>query len=378
MQSQVTSTDCSRVPSRLYTMASASVLTISAVVLGIAYIYRYTFVLTPLFYDEAHTTLSFPLPEFSGLKYWALYIYFITRSLLRRLPLVAQEKLSPTQKDGDLKDKYTLSGAISLEIPFHTSPADVIRYNRAAKTAGIDTISHLLHLMLFLSAATEPAMLLLLTKRNCPMDPVGGVNVRNRFEIVDSELLGSKLKEVMGSQEEGVVREQGWKVKTRLDPNLNKVKRGWEVTIVVELVSGTNVLYRQFFTFLQFAKHSKPPLQDDKPSDPEITSGTSIRLTSNDPYLWATLSKDYNPIHFSSTLARLFGFKSMIAHGNHVLAKGLAKLDVDREGMKYMEVEFRRPAFIPSELKVSSSKTDGGGEIVLGIKEKASVVARYG
>ena len=357
----------------LLTMPSAVAIALYSGVLGIAYIYRYTFVLTPLFYNEAHTVLSFPLPEFTGLKYWTLYIYLITRSLLRRLPFLAQKKLSPTQKDGD---NYTIPGdPISLEIPFRTSPSDLIRYNRAAKTSGIDTISHSLHLMLFLSAVTEPAMLLLLTKINCPMDPVGGVNVRNRFEIVDPQLLDSKLKEVMASQEE-MVQEQGWKVKTRLDPNLRKVKRGWEVTIAVELVLGNDILYRQFFTFLQFAKHSIPASSEINHTDPEITPSTSVSLISNDPYLWATLSKDYNPIHFSSTLARLFGFKSMIAHGNHVLAKGLAKLDVDGEGMRFMEVEFRRPAFIPSELDVSVDK--GGRCVVLGIKGKASVIARYG
>jgi acyl dehydratase len=352
-------------------MPSVLAIALYSGVLGIAYIYRYTFVLTPLFFNEVHTILQFPLSEFTGLKYWTLYIYFITRSLLRRLPFLAQKKLSPTEKDGD---SYTMPGIpISLEIPFQASAPDLIRYNRAAKTSGIDTTSHPLHLMLFLSAVTEPAMLLLLSKINCPMDPVGGVNVRNRFEIIDPQLLGKKLVEVMS--EEGVM-EQGWKVRTRLDPNLRKVKRGWEVTIVVELVSGNDILYRQFFTFLQFAKHSTPAPSDINHTDPEITPSTSASLSSKDPYLWATLSKDYNPIHFSSTLAKLFGFKSMIAHGNHVLAKGLAKLDLNGEGMRFMEVEFRRPVFIPSELDVSVDK--GERSIVLGIKGKASVVARYG
>jgi hypothetical protein len=352
-------------------MPSALAIALYAGVLGIAYIYRYTFVLTPLFYNEAHTVLQFPLPEFTGLKYWTLYIYFITRSLLRRIPFLAQRKLSPTQKD---EDSYTMPGnPISLEIPFQTSAPDLIRYNRAAKTSGIDTISHPLHLMLFLSAVTEPAMLLLLTKINCPMDPVGGVNVRNRFEIVDGELLRKELEDAMS--EDGVM-EQGWTVKTRLDPNMRKVKSGWEVTIVIELVLGDDILYRQFFTFLQFAKHITPAPSDINHTDPEIIPSVSVSLTSNDPYLWAALSKDYNPIHFSSKLARLFGFKSMIAHGNHVLAKGLAKVDIDGEGMEFMEVEFRRPVFIPSELDVSVDKGERG--IVLGIKGKASVVARYG
>ena len=211
------------------------------------------------------------------------------------------------------------------------------------------------------------------------MDPIGGVNVRNRFEIVEPDLLEVRLRKAVGAQEEGVVKDQKWIVKTRLDPNLKMVKRGWEVTIIVELVSGTNVLYRQFFTFLQFAKHPIPPQQEDRSNDPaETTPTTSIRLLPTDPSLWAALSKDYNPIHFSSTLARLFGFNSMIAHGNHVLAKGLAKLeDLDVEGIKSMEVEFRRPVFIPCELDVSTQNGQGEGEVVLSIKGKSSVFARY-
>jgi hypothetical protein len=263
----------------------------------------------------------------------------------------------------------------------------MIRYNRAAKTVGIDTSTHPLHLMLFLSAATEPAMLLLLSKANCPVDPVGAVNVRNRFELVDRALLEEKLKEAINTDierdvDDKDVQDQEWKLVARLDPNVKKVKKGWEVMVIIELVTNSEtVLYRQSFTFLQFAKHKNPIIADSKRSDEEGKEGETsqvgvVNMTNKDPGLWAELSKDYNPIHFSTLVAKAFGFRTKIAHGNHVLAKGLAKIPNTTEvkGITTMEVEFRRPVFVPCELEVGQ----GEGEVALGIKGKVHVVARFG
>jgi hypothetical protein len=379
-------------------MPSAVEYTLYAAALGLAYIVRYTVSLSPLFSNTARTILHFPLDEFSGIKYWALFIYFIARSILYKIPFLRKDpesftttsKAIPKTRDGDHRKEQgdvLLRRPISLEIPFRTSPADLLRYNRAAKTSG-DTLSSSLHTMLFLSAVTEPAMLLLLGKWNCPIDPVGSVNVRNRFEIVNPTILDKKLREVMsrGDEDTSVVR-QRWKVRVKIDENLTKVKRGWEVVVIVELVGGEDILYRQFFTFLQFANHSIPPPLPTTSNSEKLgpnTSNTTITLSSNDPSLWAELSKDYNPIHFSSLIARLFGFKGKIAHGNQVLAKGLARLDSEEKGskgkmsMSWMEVEFRRPVFIPSNLDIEQSRGEEYDQVSLGLKDKVSITARFG
>jgi len=240
--------------------------------------------------------------------------------------------------------------------------------------------------MLFLSAATEPAMLLLLSKSNCPADPVGSVNVRNRFEIINPGLLDQKLKGAsISSQYKSLAKDQGWKLVARLDPKVAKVKKGWEVVIIIELVTTSGqVLYRQFFTFLQFAKH-KFPVTTNNTESPKVKGmkqvGT-VKMVDNDPGLWAGLSKDYNPIHFSALLARMFGFKGKIAHGNHVLAKGLARLPegIEVKGMRTMEVEFRRPVFVPSELDIGLSaerSREKGREITLGKDGKEHTIAQW-
>jgi acyl dehydratase len=350
---------------------------------SLAYILRSTIVLFPLLRSEAHTSLSFPSTEFSGLRYWSLFVYFIIRSLVRRIPLFSPLAIPENEKD----DTSVIPGPrISLELPFQSSAADIRRYARAAKTIDTDVYTSPLHLMLFLSAATEPAMLLLLSKSICLVDPVGSVNVRNRFEITNPGLLDQKLKGAsISSQYQGSAKDQGWKLVARLDPKVAKVKKGWEVVIIIELVTTSGrVLYRQFFTFLQFAKH-KFPVTTENTQSPKVTGvkqvGT-VKMVDNDPGLWAGLSKDYNPIHFSALLARMFGFKGKIAHGNHVLAKGLARLPegVEVKGVTTMEVEFRRPVFVPSELDIGLSaegSREEGREITLGRDGKEHTIAQW-
>ncbi|MEO0813525.1 MAG: MaoC/PaaZ C-terminal domain-containing protein, partial [Myxococcota bacterium] len=60
---------------------------------------------------------------------------------------------------------------------------------------------------------------------------------------------------------------------------------------------------------------------------------------------------DFNPIHISSTLAKLFGFGSAIAHGMWMLARGAAALDT-LDGVDALELDayFRRPMPMPGRV----------------------------
>lgn len=84
----------------------------------------------------------------------------------------------------------------------------------------------------------------------------------------------------------------------------------------------------------------------------EITPGpihTPIPLAVSLATKWCELSQDFNPIHTSSILARLFGFKGRVAHGMSVVLLALRKL----EGAKAMTsgtlfVSFQRPIVLPN------------------------------
>lgn len=265
-----------------------------------------------------------------------------------------------------------------MTMPFDCTKAELEKYAKAADTKVVlgSILDNPLHLMLFLSAATEPAMLMLLSKVNCPVDPVGSVNTRNRFEILDPKGLKSALEQhVKGIGNEKMV------VMARLGDGVKQVKRGWDVTLVVDLLLGDKAIYRQSFTFLQFYKHQTPPTPVTQPPEAKKTSSSQSTaiITSADPGLWASLSKDYNPIHFVSALAKISGFRSKIAHGNQVLAKAISSLSnsVGTAKVTWLEVEFKRPVFVSSTLDISESRDKAGSVIEVGSEGKVHVIARY-
>jgi acyl dehydratase len=81
-------------------------------------------------------------------------------------------------------------------------------------------------------------------------------------------------------------------------------------------------------------------------------------------YAW--VSGDYNPIHLSALTAKLFGFPQAIAHGLWNKARTLAALgerlpvaNID------IEVEFKKPVRLPSEVALHASGAGSSGELWL-------------
>lgn len=221
-------------------------------------------------------------------------------------------------------------------------------------------------LMLFLSSITEPAMLLLLAKRGCPIRPLGSVNVRNRFELLRTDGKPTPLfsaKDALAT--------------ASLHPQPHRVKRGMEYTIETTLTipdpkTGAQVpVFRQLCTMLQFMKPveltPKPVLSAPATAqrNTEWTSSSAklpVDVGASEPGAWAAICKDYNPIHTSSLIAKLYGFDGKLAHGNHVVAKSLhvigsksrdsAKVLLKMNMPVWMEVEFRRPMTVPAKLEL--------------------------
>ncbi|WVF67788.1 hypothetical protein IAT40_002549 [Kwoniella sp. CBS 6097] len=323
-----------------------------------------------LFERSSEISVPFHNDELTGARFWILFFYFILSSLARRLGLVTP------LKEID----------IAVRMPFRVQHKDVDLYRIAcgATCAPEELLEIPAHLQLLLSALTEPAMLVLLAKRGCPIDPIGAVNVRNRFELPDPSACAAALKAPSGLY-----------ITAKMSQEVVKVKRGSEYSIVVELngKDKEGVFYRQTFTMLQFAQHRNPPPPIVHADSPVTTSVSQIRVETDDPALWAQLSKDYNPIHMSSIAARLLGFKTKIAHGNHVASKAIQsvlraeKEDADgiRQGGRgdrrgfsgngIMEVQFKRPSFVPCTLEVKQATTLTGGESYLEVVSKDKVLS---
>ncbi|WVQ95447.1 hypothetical protein IAU59_002544 [Kwoniella sp. CBS 9459] len=345
-------------------------------VLGLLLLLRPLSSIYPLLFSKTRSIdIPFHNDELTGARFWALFVYFIFSSLARRVGLVSSSATTD----------------ISVRLPFRMKREDVDLYRSASgATCSVEELLEIpAHLQLFLSALTEPAMLVLLAKRGCPIDPIGAVNVRNRFEIPDFTLCTAALREPSKLY-----------IAAALSEDVVQVKRGWEYSIIVELKSKARegpLMYRQTFTMLQFAKHRTQPPPISQAESIPTSPISQLQLSADDPTLWARLSKDFNPIHISAFAARLLGFRTKIAHGNHVVARAVESvlhakkredMNADTKGAgnenlrgnEIMEVDFKRPSFVPCDLAVKESVTSAGRGYYLEImsREKVLSTIRYG
>lgn len=191
-----------------------------------------------------------------------------------------------------------------------------------------------LHMLAF------PLHMTLLTAPRFPAKLLGTVHVRNKITVlakVDARTPLDIFVE-LGEQRE--------------------VTSGIEFDINTKVESGGQSLWLSTSTMLCRCKTGVPKDSVRK----EIT-------TLEEPVIWSVpndigrcygrVSKDINPIHLSALSAKLFGFKRAIAHGMWTKARCLAALqdELPEEGYA-VEVEFKRPVFLPSDVQFSNRKSE--------------------
>lgn len=112
-------------------------------------------------------------------------------------------------------------------------------------------------------------------------------------------------------------------------------------------------------TYLAKRKSNKPKgnVEIENPvTSPFIEQVLTIPANAGRQY--ARVAGDRNPIHTSTLLAKLFGFKRPIAHGWYLVSKIVNQCEIEKnKAFKCIEVEFKSPVFLP-------------GAIVLQVEEK--------
>lgn len=291
----------------------------------------------------------------------------------------------------------------TLSMPLRLLPADVEKYLEAL--AGSDSDPRVsnpptnadsiyynkAHLLLFLSAVSEPAFLIMLSQPNCPIQPLGAVNVSNRFELLD--YISTDWLTDGWPTDQSSTPPHKINVEVRFLPTARVVKRGIEIDIAVSINTQSTTknpprtCFTQTFTLLEFVRWPKHIAASvaARGTDPTQTSSitkscTAIRIGHDDPSRWAALCLDYNPIHHLSLAAKAAGFRNRIAHGNHVAARAIAVCDIDGEKatsenterrmfgshgkavIEKMCVAFRRPVVVGTELDVVKLVEDRRGD----------------
>jgi acyl dehydratase len=253
----------------------------------------------------------------------------------------------------------------------------------------------------FLIAQTVPLAINILAHRDCPIKPFGAVNTRNTFRFINPSAIrdwktlvaASKLGQISYSAVFGGPGHPG-----------RRQKRGVEFCITIDVRHGKETILKQDLWFLQsLPRFYKPIYQEaaadgvqlvaaDVQQDRSKANGRALRISGRDPRRWAATSKDYNPIHVSAMGAKLFGFKSVIAHGNHVVALAVqqlvdAKTDEEKaakarvwetDAAFEIEAKFLRPTTLPASLTADWSMQSGDQDaIALNVRgrEKLNVTA---
>lgn len=327
-----------------------------------AALYRpFSAVLSPLWTNKPHTRLHFSPVRLNLLDVALVIAIYIYRSITCSIGL------NTTIPDAT-------PPSLTLSMPLILQKRDMAAYIRAVRDKSrtdFDIDINNAQLLLLLSSVTEPAMLLLLAKRGCPIRPLGAVNVRNRFEFLRPDLCKPNT----------LLKLKGVQVIASLSRAPRKAKRGLEYDIELELSvpegddDSRTTVFRQVFTMLQFMHISDPP----RPRASRLKSAgfkpsvatVPVTIEVHEPSEWAAVCKDYNPIHISLIAARAFGFKAKIAHGNHMVAKALEVLvrrSPESLGLLnqlnlpiFMEVEFRKPVIVPARLDFRVTHGDGDG-----------------
>lgn len=90
------------------------------------------------------------------------------------------------------------------------------------------------------------------------------------------------------------------------------------------------------------------------------------RLGAMAGWRYARVSGDYNPIHLSALLARLFGFRQAIAQGMYCAGRAAAAIEADAgRPLSALTVRFRRPVALPAQLTLRWLDRDGRGHFAL-------------
>lgn len=97
-------------------------------------------------------------------------------------------------------------------------------------------------------------------------------------------------------------------------------------------------------------RRNKPAEKAAPAMFPDACSQTSWSIEKSTIRHYAMLSGDYNPIHLSSLLARLFGARGSIAHGMYSVARVAAEIERRSTGpVIAINSEFRRPILLPAQ-----------------------------
>ncbi len=215
----------------------------------------------------------------------------------------------------------------------------LVAYDRVCGFDFGDTLpATYLHMLAF------PLHLALMTDGDFPFPAIGLVHIYNR--IVQRRPLRSSERFAL----------RVWS--SPLEPH----RRGTQFSIHTEARVGEELVWEEVSVHLRRGSRgaSEDARAPEVPSAEGLAASATWSLPGDLGRRYGSVSGDLNPIHVHPLSARVFGFRSAIAHGMWTAARCLAALEPRLPRAYTAEVAFRKPIFLPARVEFAQARTKDG------------------
>jgi acyl dehydratase len=142
--------------------------------------------------------------------------------------------------------------------------------------------------------------------------------------------------------------------------NLRPHSKGRVFDLVTTVTADGETVWESTSNYLRIGKGDAGAKPEGEPFDVVPGSGIVWRLPSGLGREYAAVSGDHNPIHLYPLTAKAFGFPRHIAHGMWSKARCVAAMANRLPDSARVEVEFKKPIFLPGKVAFGSRVVDGG------------------
>jgi acyl dehydratase len=249
------------------------------------------------------------------------------------LPVLPGVNLIPgiAKKGGDLPDLTLRREAVSIDASHVASYAEVCGFEPSQSVPF--TYPHMLAFPLHMGIMTDGSF---------PYPAIGTVHLRNAI-TQHRPITPSETLDVSATAQ-----------------NLRPHAKGKVFDLVTEVRSGGETVWESTSTYLRVGRGDETAKPEGEPFDLVPSTGVEWKLPGDLGRRYAAVSGDHNPIHLYPLTAKAFGFKRQIAHGMWSKARCVAAFASRLPDAARVEVEFRKPIFLPGKVAFGSRVTVAG------------------
>ena len=180
-----------------------------------------------------------------------------------------------------------------------------------------------------------------------PLSPMGALHMRNHIVQHAPIPVGATMDVVVRGARSRVV------------------KAGLEFDFTTEITVDGAVPWESISTYMvrgkKFGEPGDPPAIAAMPPVEKVDIEKGWPVPKKMGRRYAKISGDYNPIHISKILAKIFGFKRDLVHGMWVLGKTVSSLPApEASPAQRVDVSFKGPVFMTHDVKLQAEAKGGG------------------